>query len=94
MPPDERPRTALKIRLDILQSIRDEGPSKSSKIVSYANLSGGRSAKYLRELVSQRLIQEKRDGSTKTYTLTTRGLDFVNRVKEIEAFVAKFGLAI
>jgi predicted transcriptional regulator len=90
----ERPRSALKIRLDILESVRDEGPSRSSKIICMANLSVKRSAKYLGELVSLELLKEDRDGAAKSYTLTAKGLNFVNQVKEAEAFAAGLGLTI
>jgi len=90
----ERPRSALKIRLDILESVRDEGPSSSSKIICMANLSVKRSAKYLGELVMRGLLREDRDGAAKTFTLTAKGLDFVNQVKEAEAFAADLGLTI
>ncbi len=90
----ERPRSALKIRLDILESVRDDGPSSSSKIICMANLSVKRSAKYLGELVMGGLLREDRDGAAKTYTLTVEGLDFVNQVKEAEAFAADLGLAL
>ena len=89
-----RPRSALKIRLDILESVRDEGPSKSSRIICMANLSGKAYPEYLRELVSLGLLNENREGTSKSYTLTAKGLDFVNRVKEAEAAAAEFGLTI
>ncbi len=89
-----RQRSALKIRLDILESVRDEGPSKSSRIICMANLSGKAYPEYLRELVSLGLLNENREGTSKSYTLTAKGLDFVNRVKEAEAAAAEFGLTI
>jgi len=93
-PPGGRQRSALKIRLDILESVRDEGPSKSSWIICKANLSGKAYPEYLRELVSLGLLNENRDGASKSYTLTAKGLDFVNQVKEAEAFAAGFGLTM
>jgi predicted transcriptional regulator len=93
-PPSERPRSSLKISLDILESVRDEGASKRSKIICMANLSTKRSVKYLGELVSRGLLMETRDGTATCFTLTAKGLEFVNQVKEAEAFVAGFGLTI
>ena len=90
----KRPRSALKIRLEILEIVRDEAPSKPAKIMLMANLPRERLARYLKDLVSQGLLEENRDSVTKAYTLTARGLDFVNRVKEVENFVATFELAI
>jgi predicted transcriptional regulator len=85
----ERPRSALKIRLDILEGVRDNGPSRSSRI-----LSGRAYPEYLRELVSLGLLSEERDGDANSYTLTAKGLDFVNRVKEAQAFAAALGLTM
>ncbi len=59
-----------------------------------ANLSGRAYPEYLRELVSLGLLREDQDGGSKSYTLTAKGLDFVNRVKEAEALAADFGLVI
>jgi len=89
-----RPRSALKTRLDILETVRDEGPSRQSKIITRANLSQERSVKYLEELVSRGLLAENWDSASKSFALTAKGLDFVNQLKEVEALVAAFGLAI
>jgi predicted transcriptional regulator len=90
-----RIRSALKIRLDILETVRDEGPSKPTKIMRMAKLSHDRLVRYLGELVSRGLLKENRDSSARSYTLTAKGLDFVNQMKETEAFfVTVFGLSI
>jgi predicted transcriptional regulator len=90
----QRPRSALKIRLEILETVRDEGRSKPTKIMLMTNLSHERFVRYLEELVSRGLLKENRDSVARSYTLTAKGLDFVNQVKEAESFVAAFGLAI
>jgi predicted transcriptional regulator len=91
-PRSGRPRSALKICLDILQTIRDEGPSKPTRIILAANLSHDRLVRYLAELVSQGLLEENRETTARYYALTAKGLDFVNQVRETEALVAAFGL--
>ena len=91
---NERPRSPLKICLDILECIRDEGPSKPTRIIIMANLSTKRSAKYLGDLVSKGLLKENRDRAARLYSLTAEGLDFFNQVKEAESFVAALGLTI
>ena len=88
----DRPRSALKIHLDILETLRDEGPCKQSKIICMANLTTKRSSKYLGKLISNGLLKENQDA--KMYSLTAAGLDFVNQVKEAEAFIAAFGLTL
>jgi predicted transcriptional regulator len=87
-------RSALKTRLDILEAVRDEGPSNRFKIVTMANLSPKGSMRYLGELVSLGLLMENRETTPRSYALTAKGLDFVNRVKEAEALVAAYGLAL
>jgi predicted transcriptional regulator len=94
VPSNEHPRSALKIRLEILETVRDEIPSKSSKIMRIANLSHERLVRYMEELVSLGLVNEKRDNGAKSYTLTSTGLEFVNQLREAETFVASFGLSI
>jgi predicted transcriptional regulator len=90
-----RIRSALKIRLDILEIVRDEGPTKPTKIMRTAKLPHDRLVRHLGELVSRGLLKESRDSSARSYTLTAKGLDFVNQMKETEAFfVTAFGLSI
>ena len=87
-------RSALKTRLDILEAVRDEGPSNRFRITTVANLSAKGSPAYLEELVSLGLLMENREGRSKSYALTAKGLDFLNRLKEAEAIVATFGLEL
>jgi predicted transcriptional regulator len=90
----ERPRSALKIYLDILITVRDEGNTKPTRILYKANLSHDRLVKYLGELTTKGLLDERQDQDSKFYTLTQKGLDFINQIKKAEAFVMGFGLAI
>jgi predicted transcriptional regulator len=90
----ERPRSALKIYLDILVTVRDEGNTKPTRILYRANLSHDRLVKYLGELTGKGLLEEKQDEDSKYYILTQKGLEFINQVKKAEAFVMGFGLGI
>ncbi|MDA4122704.1 MAG: winged helix DNA-binding protein [Thaumarchaeota archaeon] len=92
--PDERPRSALRIRLEILEAVKEEGPSRSTRISRRTKLSHVRFVRYLEELVSLGLLEEDRNGLEKLYTVTARGLDFVSRVRETAALVASFGFTI
>jgi predicted transcriptional regulator len=94
VPSGKRPRSALKIRLQILEIVKDRAPSKPTKIMLMANLPHERFTRCLKDLVSQGLLEESRDSVAKAYTLTAKGLDFVDRVKEVENFVATFELEI
>lgn len=90
----DRPRSALKIYLDILVTVRDEGNTKPTRILYRANLSHDRLVRYLGELTSKGLLEERQDEDSKFYVLTPKGLDFINQVKKAEAFVMGFGLGI
>jgi predicted transcriptional regulator len=90
----ERPRSSLKIYLDILETVRDEGNTRPTRILYRANLSHDRLVKYLSELNTRTLLEERTDSDGKYYTLTAKGLDFINQVKKAEAFVMGFGLSI
>jgi predicted transcriptional regulator len=90
----ERPRSALKIYLDILVTVRDEGNTKPTRILYRANLSHDRLVKYLGELSSKGLLEEKQEQEGKYYVLTQKGLEFINQIKKAEAFVMGFGLGI
>jgi predicted transcriptional regulator len=90
----EHNRSALKMRLDILEAVRDEGPSNRFKVMTEANLSAAKCVRYLGELVSRGLLMETRDGTPNSFALTAKGLEFVNRVKEAEALVAAYGLVL
>ncbi len=93
-PADERPRSALRIRLEILEAVKEEGPSRLTRINRRTKLSHVRFVRYLEELVSLGLLKEDRNGLEKLYTLTTRGLDFASQVRETAALVASFGFTI
>jgi len=85
-------RSALKIRLDILEAVRDEGAVNPTRMILLANLSHDRLVKYVGELVCQGLLMEDTDGTSRSYALTRNGLDFIHQVEEMESFVASFGL--
>jgi len=92
-PTNERPRSTLKVFLDILEVVKEEGTGKRTRIMRMANVSSGRLEKYLGDLVSRGLLEESRVRG-RSFTLTVRGLDFVVQVKDAEAYVAAFGLSI
>jgi predicted transcriptional regulator len=94
VPVDERPRSALRIRLEILEAVKEEGPSRLTKINRRTKLSHVRFVRYLEELVSLGLLKEDRNGLEKLYSVTARGLDFVSHVRETAALVASFGFTI
>jgi len=90
----ERSRSGLKIYLDILTTVRDEGRTKPTRILYRANLSHDRLTKHVGELVGKGLLTETQEGESRYYTLTQKGLDFIQEVKKAEAFVAGFGMSL
>ena len=84
----------MKIYLDILETVRDQGNTRPTRILYHANLSHDRLVKYLGELNARALLEERQDSDGKYYVLTAKGLDFITQVKKAEAFVMGFGLSI
>jgi predicted transcriptional regulator len=90
----EKQRSVLRINLDILNAVRDEGDAKPTHILYKANLSHERLVKYLDDLTAKGLIEMKQDGETRTYRLTPKGVSFLIEMRRAESFVQGFGLAI
>ena len=90
----EKQRSVLRINLDILNAVRDEGEAKPPHILYKANLSHERLVRYLEDLTTKGLIEMKHDGENRTYSLTTKGVCFLIEMRRAEAFVQGFGLAI
>ncbi|MDG6953699.1 MAG: hypothetical protein JRN16_00425 [Nitrososphaerota archaeon] len=90
----ERQRSVLRINLDILNAIRDEGEAKPTHILYRANLSHERLVKYLDDLTSKQLVAVKMEGENRTYSLTPKGVGFLIEMRKAESFVQGFGLAI
>jgi predicted transcriptional regulator len=90
----EKQRSVLRINLDILNAVSEEGEAKPTHILYKANLSHERMVKYLDDLTGKGLLQMNQDGENRTYTLTPKGVGFLLEMRRAEAFVQGFGLAI
>jgi len=90
----EKQRSVLRISLDILNTVRDEGDAKPTHILYKANLSHERLVRYLDDLTSKGLIEMKQDGENRTYNLTPKGVSFLIEMRRAESFVQGFGLTI
>ena len=90
----ERQRSVLRINLDILNAIREEGAAKPTHILYKANLSHERLVKYLDDLTAKGLIEMRQEGENRTYGITPKGVGFLIEMRKAEAFVQGFGLAI
>ena len=90
----EKQRSVLRINLDILNAVRDEGEAKPTHILYKANLSHERLVKYLDDLTAKGLIEVQHEGDNRTYRLTPKGVSFIIEMRKAESFVQGFGLAI
>jgi len=90
----DKQRSVLRINLDILNAVREEGEAKPTHILYKANLSHERLVRYLDDLTAKGLVEVKQDGENRTYSLTTKGVSFLIEMRRAESFVQGFGLAI
>jgi len=90
----EKQRSVLRINLDILNAVKDEGDAKPTHILYKANLSHERLVRYLDDLTAKGLIEMKQDAENRTYSITPKGVGFLIEMRRAEAFVMGFGLAI
>ncbi len=90
----EKQRSALRINLEILNAVRDEGNARPTHILYKANLSHDRLVKYLDELTAKGLIEVQQEGENRYYRITSKGVSFLIEMKRAESFIQGFGLAI
>ena len=88
-------RSQIRIYADILRAIeREKGNAKPTHVLYAANLSHDRLVKYLAQLKEQGLIEEKEDIDRMTYSLTDKGMVFLNEFKRISQFAEAFGFVV
>jgi predicted transcriptional regulator len=90
----EKQRSVLRINLDILHAIREEGDAKPTHVLYKANLSHERLVRYLDDLTAKGLIEMRQDGDSRTYRMTSKGVEFLIEMRRAESFVQGFGLDI
>jgi predicted transcriptional regulator len=87
-------RSQFRIYVDIMRVIQREGnATKPTRILYGANLSHDRLVKYLEELKALGVIQESID-EDKTYSLTQKGIEFLNDFRKVESFAGAFGFKL
>jgi predicted transcriptional regulator len=92
--PASKYRSQFRIYVDIMHVIqRENNQAKPTRILYGANLSHDRLIKYLEELKSLGVIQESGTGD-KVYSLTQKGIEFMNNFKKVESFASAFGFRI
>lgn len=86
-------RTKLEIIKDILEVIRNKsGRIKPTHILYKSNLSHNMMEEYLEELKQKEFITEKPAGRSKTYFITEKGLNYLQKYHIIADFSESFGL--
>lgn len=89
----EKPRSKIRIYMDILQAVQEDGNAKPTRVLQRANLSHERLTRYLGELVQKNLVKENQgEGGVRYYTMTEQGIAFLQELRKAESFVSGFGL--
>lgn len=87
-------RSQFRIYVDIMHVIqRENNQAKPTRILYGANLSHDRLIKYLDELKNLGVIQET-GTDDKVYSLTQKGIEFLNNFRKVESFASAFGFRI
>jgi predicted transcriptional regulator len=85
-------RESFQIRHDILKAIQ-MGKTKPTHIIYKANLSNQMLVEYMKELISNGFVEEKKNPKGRTYELTDKGRDFLREYKLIQGFMEAYGLS-
>ena len=92
--PTAKYRSQLRIYVDMMQVIqRENNQAKPTRLLYGANLSHDRLVKYLEELKTLGVIQET-GTDDKVYSLTQKGIEFMNNFRRVESFASAFGFRI
>ena len=89
-----RKRERLEIIYDILKALQDKGGKlKPTHILYKSNLSHQMLIEYLADLIEKKLIIEEEDNKqNRSYSITEKGLNFLNDFKIIRNFMESYGL--
>jgi predicted transcriptional regulator len=86
-------RNRLEIIKDILEVIRNRsGRIKPTHILYKSNLSHTMMAEYIDELKEKKFIREEEKGRSKTFFITEKGLEYLEKYSLIAEFTESFGL--
>ncbi len=86
-------RERLEVIKDILKAIKEKRQIKPTRLLYSSNLSPQMFKTYLNELISKGFINlEINKDEKKIFSLTKKGLNFLNEYKVIENFIENFGL--
>ncbi len=89
----ERKRNKLEVIYDILKVIREKsGKIKPTHILYKSNLSYLMMKDYLNELIEKGLIKEQKFNDKRSYIITQKGRDYLEKFNLIQNFTDSFGL--
>ena len=92
--PAAKYRSQFRIYVDIMRVIqRENNQAKPTRILYGANLSHDRLVKYLDELKALGVVEES-GTDDKVYSLTQKGIEFLNNFRKVESFAGAFGFKI
>jgi predicted transcriptional regulator len=87
-------RDRLQIVHDILKAVQEKnGRIKPTHILYKSNLSHQMLDEYLGELISKGFIIENHTKTGKTYSITPKGFEYLQKYKTIVDFIDSFGLS-
>ena len=87
-------RNHLEVIRDILQVINNRnGIIKPTHILYKSNLSYQMMEEYLSELIEKKFIVEHKAKEGKTYSITEKGFNYLNKYSLIADFTESFGLS-
>lgn len=86
-------RERLGVIRDILRAIRESRQIKPTRLLYASNLSPQMFKAYIDELLKKRFIRlETNEKGKKTFSLTSKGGEFLEQYRVIENFIQNFGL--
>ena len=86
-------RERLDLMYDILLVVRqNRGKIGPTRLLYASNLSSLMFKEYMSELLEKQFILEIDTKGKKTYELTDKGNEFINKYKEIKSVIENFGL--
>ncbi len=86
-------RDKLQVVYDILRVIEEKnGKIKPTHILYKSNLSHQMMEEYLNELILKKFVIENTSEQGKTYRLTQKGLEYIDKYKVINEFIQHFSL--
>ncbi len=88
-----RKRERLQVIYDILKAIQErDGNIKPTHILYKSNLSHQMLDEYMNELIEGNFVVKIEKEKYKTYKITQKGIDYIDKYKLITNFINSFGL--